>query len=129
MGIRLGLLTRRPNMRLSLNRMPWPWTRNTLSVFPMVPGVIGIGAIGPNRKEKEHQAQRYADSIGQHIWPARFDESRFERYSVDMADDYNGYLFKLYDKQVEHIGFFVAWVKIEGYKPIEYRRALGNWIG
>ena len=24
---------------------------------------------------------------------------------------------------------FVAWVKIEGYKPIEYRRALGNWIG
>lgn len=91
--------------------------------------VIGIGAIDPNRKEKEHQAQRYADSIGQHMWPAQFDESRFERYSVDMADDYNGYLFKLYDKQVEHIGFFVAWVKIEGYKPIEYRRALGNWIG
>lgn len=90
--------------------------------------VVGIGAIDPNRREKEHQANRYVNSAGLHDWPAQFDESCFDRYSVDMADDGNGYRFKLYDTQSEYISFLVAWVKIKEFKPIEYRRALGNWI-
>lgn len=62
------------------------------------------------------------------IAPSTYNESDFEKYTVDTLPDLNGYQFKIFDYQSQYIWFEVAWVKVKDYPVIEYKEALGLWL-
>ena len=95
--------------------------------------VIGIGAYDPNDELKYEQMWEYSKQQGFLergfcIAPSTYNESDFEKYTVDTLPDLKGYQFKLFDYQSQYIWFEVAWVKVKDYPVIEYKEALGLWL-
>lgn len=94
---------------------------------------IAIGAYDPNDDEKVRQAYEYSSVQGclpknMIVRPPQYDESRFERYDVEMLEDHSGFSFRLLDCSVKEIVFRVAWVKHnEGVASSEYEAAVELW--
>ena len=95
--------------------------------------IIGIGAFDPNDYWKDEQMWEYSKTQG--FWergfcqaPPTYDESRFEKYTVEELDDLRGYKFRLFDFNSEYVWFEVAWLQVKDYPSIEYEGALGLWL-
>lgn len=95
--------------------------------------VIGIGAYDPNDCWKEEQTWEYSRRQG--FWesgvcqaPPTYDESQFEKYTVEELDDFSGYKFRLFDYKSDRTRFEVAWLQVKDYPIIEYEGALGLWL-
>lgn len=93
---------------------------------------IAIGSYDPNDDEKLDQAYEYTEKLGDLagnmiICPPKYDESRFERYDVDMLEDYSGFRFHLIDGSERKLYFSIAWIKNELSDPSEYEAAVGFW--
>lgn len=94
---------------------------------------IAIGAYDPNDDEKISQAYEYSSAQGylaqkRLVPPSRYDESRFERYVVEMPEDHSGFSFRLLERSVKEIIFRVAWVKHnENAEYSEYEAAVEFW--
>ena len=76
---------------------------------------VGIGAFDPNDEKKCSPNFHY-------------DESEFEKYTVDALPAKNGFRFRLLEYSVQTIRFEVAWIRIGEFPTIEYDGAIGFWL-
>ena len=94
--------------------------------------VVGIGAFDPNDQEKDYKTLKNAREKGYQsgLMPTleAYDENRFEKYTVEPLNEFNGYTFKLFDKTAETVTFEVAWIRIGEFPTVEYESALGFWL-
>lgn len=95
--------------------------------------VVGIGAYDPNDYEKDEQRWAYSKKRGYLERgfcqsPPTYDESNFEKYTVEELDNLQGYKFKLFDYRSEYVWFEVAWLQAKDYPIVEYEGALGLWL-
>ena len=95
--------------------------------------VIGIGAYDPCDYWKDEQMWKYSKQQGflERGFcqaPPIYDESHFEKYTVEELDDLSGYKFKLFDYKSDSIRFEVAWLQVKDYPIIECESALGLWL-
>lgn len=95
--------------------------------------VIGIGAYDPCDYWKDEQMWEYSKQQGflERGFcqaPPIYDESCFEKYTVDVLDDFSGYRFRLFDYKSEFIWFEVAWLQAKDYPIVGYENALGLWL-
>lgn len=75
---------------------------------------IAIGSYDPNDEEKLCQAEEYSQKRGCEgtiASPPEYDKSRFEKYDVEMLDDYSGFSFQLIDRSSAWIVFLAAWIE------------------
>lgn len=93
---------------------------------------IAIGAYDPNDDEKQGQAYKRSKrsgflSQGKIELPAKYDESKFVKYDVEMLEDHAGFSFRLLECSVEEIAFPVAWVKHKYKNLPDYEAAVEFW--
>ena len=69
--------------------------------------VVGIGAYDPNEFN---------------------DKSDYIYYTVEVLNNYNGFSFRLLDRELKYLKFCVATAKIEQYPSIVYEDAVGYWL-
>lgn len=109
---------------------------HTISITGTYKGYsIGICAYDPNDDEIIEQSIIYSKEIGvykQNIieQPQKFDESRFQKYKVNLLDDMSGFKFKLLDYSLDVIKFYVAWIKNNNNQidEMDYEDAIDFWI-
>ncbi len=95
--------------------------------------VVGIGAYDPCDEQKDEQMWEYSEQKGfldRNSWqqPPSYDESRFEKYTVEALADLRGFWFKLFDYKAEHILFEVVWLQVAEFPVREYKSAMGLWL-
>lgn len=106
---------------------------HTEAITTLINGwTVGIGMYNPNDEEELKQAIRYSKEKGfyqQHaiIHPPQYDESKFSQYVIKNYDQ-SGYWFKLLDKSVSTISFFVAWMENKNLPDLECDSAIGYWL-
>ena len=95
--------------------------------------VVGIGAYDPCDEQKDEQMWEYSEQKGildRNSWqkPPSYDESRFEKYTIEALDDFRGFRVRLVDYKAEYILIQVAWLQVAEFPVREYESAMGLWL-
>ena len=95
--------------------------------------VVGIGAYDPNDEEKLEQAIEYSKQKGYLeqkfiVYPSKYDEVKFSKYTVDVLEECNGYSFRVFDYSFDNIRFEVAWIQVGELDVDECEEMLGVWL-